>query len=463
MPPAVLASAPAYQPALEHVPFSEVLGALSRALDLTEGQPVGHTMRSCLLGMRIGRELRLDDATLSALYYALLLKDAGCSSNAARMCALFGADDAVVKRRMKLVDWHDRARLALATWRLAAQGGPLTEKARRFAGIARTEHMTRDLMQVRCERGADIALRLGFPELTAAAIRSLDEHWDGGGYAQGLSGDAIPLLARICNLAQVTEVFLAAQGPAGALAVVRERSGTWFDPGLVNVLCGLERDRDWWRRVESPDVAAAVVAVEPADRIREADASDLDAIARAFADIIDAKTPFTFHHSTNVASFAECIGVRLGVDAAQLQRLRRGGLLHDIGKLGVSNRILDKAGKLDIAERRAVELHPVYSMQILQHVRAFGDFAWMASVHHEKLDGSGYPWRLTSAQLDRPMRVLAVAAIYEALTADRPYRAGMPPEKALGIVSSEAGTQLCADAVTALTECVRDGVLTPPS
>ena len=456
----LLAVTPAYT-ALEHVPFSEVLGALSRALDLTEGQPAGHTMRSCLLGMRIGRELGLDDATLSALYYALLLKDAGCSSNAARMCALFGADDGVVKRRMKLVDWHDGMRLALATWRLAALGGPLLEKARRFAGIARTEHMTRDLMQVRCERGAGIALQLGFPEATAGAIRSLDEHWDGGGYPQGLAGPAIPLLARVCNLAQVAEVFLAAGGPRRALGVARERSGSWFDPALVQVLASLERDREWWRRVAAPDVAAAVVAVEPAERVREAGEGDLDAIARAFADIIDAKTPFTYHHSTNVAAYAESIGERLGTGAAERRRLRRGGLLHDIGKLGVSNRILDKAGKLDAVERRTIELHPVYSMQILRHVRAFGDFAWMASVHHEKLDGSGYPWRLKAPQLDRPMRVLAVADIYEALTADRPYRAGMPPERALSILASESGTQLCADAVAALGECVRDGVLTP--
>ena len=456
MVPALLASR---APAVEHVPFSEVLGALSRALDLTEGQPVGHTMRSCLIGMRLGRELGLDDVTLSALYYALLLKDAGCSSNAARMCALFGADDAVVKRRMKLVDWHDRARLALATWRLAALGGPLTEKARRFAGIARTEHMTRDLMQVRCERGAGIALRLGFPELTAAAIRSLDEHWNGGGHPHGLAGPQIPLLARICNLAQVAEVFLAAHGPAGALAVARQRSGSWFDPALVQVLASLERDREWWRRVASPDVAAAVVAVEPAERVREAGEAELDAIAHAFADIIDAKTPFTFRHSTNVAAYAEAIGARLGIGGAERRRLRRGGLLHDIGKLGVSNRILDKAGKLDAHERRAIELHPVYSMQILRHVRAFGDFAWMASVHHEKLDGSGYPWRLKAPQLDRPMRVLAVADIYEALTADRPYRAGLAPERALSIVASEAGPKLCADAVAALDECVRDGAL----
>ena len=243
-------------PALEHVPFSEVLGALSRALDLTEGQPAGHTMRSCLLGMRIGREIGLDDATLSALYYALLLKDAGCSSNAARMCALFGADDGVVKQRMKQVDWHDRGRLALATWRLAALGGPLGQKARHFLGIARTEHMTRDLMQVRCERGADIALRLGFPDLTAEAVRSLDEHWNGGGYPRGLAGDAIPLLARICNVAQVAEVFLAAQGPAGAIAVARERAGRWFDPAIVRVLVALERHEHLHQRRVEPAPAA---------------------------------------------------------------------------------------------------------------------------------------------------------------------------------------------------------------
>src|SRR5688572_17536151 len=122
------------------VSLSEVLGALSHALDLTEGQPMGHTVRSCLIGMRIADELRLDVDQQSALYYALLLKDAGCSSNAARMCALFGSDDGTVKRRMKQVDWHDRLGLAVATARVTAMGDGVTERARRFLGIARTEH-----------------------------------------------------------------------------------------------------------------------------------------------------------------------------------------------------------------------------------------------------------------------------------------------------------------------------------
>src|SRR5690348_15914112 len=99
------------------VSLSEVLAALSHALDLTEGQPLGHTIRTCLIGVRIADEIGLAPDDKSALYYALLLKDAGCSSNGARMAALFGSDDQYVKPRMKVVDWHRRLGLAVATAR----------------------------------------------------------------------------------------------------------------------------------------------------------------------------------------------------------------------------------------------------------------------------------------------------------------------------------------------------------
>jgi len=91
--------------AAPEIRFSEIVSALSYALDITEGQPEGHAVRTCLIGMRIAEELRLPPADLSALYYALLLKDLGCSSNAAKMCYLFGADDRKVKRNLKTVNW----------------------------------------------------------------------------------------------------------------------------------------------------------------------------------------------------------------------------------------------------------------------------------------------------------------------------------------------------------------------
>ncbi len=145
----------------------------------------------------------------------------------------------------------------------------------------------------------------------------------------------------------------------------------------------------------------------------------------------------------------------MGFDAETLRRTRRAGLLHDIGKVGVSNRILDKNGPLADDERAAVQSHPLYTWEILGKVSAFSSFARQASTHHEKLDGTGYPWKLRGDELDAPSRALVVADIYEALTADRPYRAGMPVEKALGILDKERGTKLDPAMVDALAECVR--------
>lgn len=411
---------------------------------------MGHTMRSCLIGMRLGREVGLGAEDLSALYYALLLKDAGCSGNASRMAALFASDDNETKARMKLVDWHQRVRLAFHTARNVARGQPLRRRIRQFFVIAGTENMTRELISLRCERGASIAGRLGFPAATAGAIRSLDEHWSGLGYAEGLAGEDIPLLARIANLAQTAEAFHDAGDVDRALEVVQARGGRWFDPALVRIMVGWRRDRAWWQALAGDDVTALVVAEEPADRVRFVDDEGLNEVARAFADIIDAKSPFTFEHSRRVADYAVAMGRALGFDDDEIRRLYRAGLLHDIGKLGVSNRILDKAGPLTEEERTAMERHPANSYSILERVSAFRDFAWTAALHHEKLDGTGYPYGLTGERLDTASRCLTVADIYDALTTDRPYRAGMTPERAFELIDADAGAKLCETAVGAL-------------
>jgi HD-GYP domain-containing protein (c-di-GMP phosphodiesterase class II) len=433
------------------VSLSEVLGALSFALDLTEGQRPGHTLRTCVIGMRLGAEMGLGTHDLTALYFALLLKDAGCSSNAARMASLFGSDDRAVKYSMKLVDWHDRTRLALATWRAAGGGRGLRARATHFLQLARTGNATRDFMAVRCDRGASIALRLGFPAETAAAIRSLDEHWNGQGYAEGLRGEDIPLLARIANVAQVAEAFYSEHGVDAAVDVVRARKGRWFDPALARRVAAWRRDGAFWAALGSDGTLAATArALEPGARELRVDDDGLDEIARAFADIIDAKSPYTFRHSTNVARYAVGIAGEQGLDMAARRRLRRAGLLHDVGKLGVSNTVLDKPGMLTPSERAEVELHPRYTWEILQRVQAFSGFARLAAVHHERLDGRGYPWGVGAADLDAEARALCVADVYEALTADRPYRAGMSPEDALLILRRDTPSRLCRSAVDAV-------------
>jgi HD-GYP domain-containing protein (c-di-GMP phosphodiesterase class II) len=126
-------------------------------------------------------------------------------------------------------------------------------------------------------------------------------------------------------------------------------------------------------------------------------------------------------------------------------------LLHDIGKLGISGRLLDKAGPLTRSERAEIQMHPVHTWEILSRVGAFADFAKMASLHHEKLDGSGYPWGLRGEDLDLPTRILCVADIFEALTAPRPYRQGMPVSVALDIIRQDAGVRVCRVACEGLS------------
>ena len=409
-----------------------------------------------MIAMRIADGLGLGAADRTALYYAMLLKDAGCSSNAARITALFGTDDHTVKPRMKYVDADRKVRLAIETFRNTGGTGGLRSRIAYFMGIARGGGVTRELIAIRCERGANIARQMGFPEATCSAIRSLDEHWNGGGHPEGLKERAIPLLARIANLAQTVDIFHGAQGVDATMAIVKDRRKTWFDPQLADFVLTWRNDAAWWTWLIESAPELEVVAMEPPQSRRGVHGVGFDLVAQSFADIVDAKSPFTYRHSTNVSRWARQVGSKFFTDEHELTRLSRAGLLHDIGKLGVSNTILDKNGPLFDDERTAMQAHPVHTWEILRRVPAFSDFARMASLHHEKLDGTGYPWKVPGEALDLQSRILVVADIFEALTADRPYRAGMPIEAALALLEKDRGTKLDAAVLDALAAAVTE-------
>lgn len=439
--------------------LSGVIGALSYALDVAEGQPPGHAVRSCLIGMRMAAELELSAADRSDLFYALLLKDAGCSANANRMAMLFEADDRAAKATSKLVDWTNPRAALLWSLRTVAPGTGLRRRLQVLRGIRDEGDVTRKFMEARCDRGAEIARMLFLSEQTAGAIHSLDEHWDGRGMPRGLRGEEIPLAARILCLAQTVEVFHAVGGLPAAKAVARQRRGRWFDPGLVDAFFGFCGDRDFWGTLESPDVSEW----EPPDLALAGDEERLDRIAQAFARVIDAKSPFTARHSEGVAEIADGIAATLGFEALERRTLLRAALLHDIGKLAVSNQILDKPGRLTDDEFRAIKTHPVHTLRILERAPCFAELADLAANHHEKLDGSGYPRGLDDADLDLPMRVLAVADIYEALTAERPYRPPLPPEEALAIIDRDVPDKLDPEVRNALEASLADSGLGEPT
>jgi putative nucleotidyltransferase with HDIG domain len=368
------------------------------------------------------------------------------------MAALFGADDHVAKRTSKRVDWSGRLPAFVWSLRTVAPRGSPRRRVERLLAIKAEHEVTRALMQARCDRGAEIALMLGLERETAEAIRALDEHWDGGGQPRGLREQAIPLLGRILCLAQTVEIFHAAGGLRAAWKVARRRSGRWFDPTLVDALGTALADTQFWASLAHADVSAW----EPADRVLEADAARLDAIAGAFAAVVDAKSPWTYRHSDRVCLIVIGLADAFGADVETMRDLRRGALLHDVGKLAVSNRILDKPGSLTEAEFARIREHPIVTERILAQVPGCERLAATAGAHHERLDGSGYPRGLSAAELTLPARLLAVADVFEALTSARPYRPARSTQEALAIIRRDVPARLDADVVAALERRLRE-------
>ncbi|MCA9295061.1 MAG: hypothetical protein KC983_01065, partial [Phycisphaerales bacterium] len=269
------------------VKLSEVVSALSYALDITEGQPEGHAVRTCMIGMRIGEEIGLDHQQCSALFYALLLKDLGCSSNAAKVCYLFGADDQMVKHGFKFTDWQSTLKSVPYILRSVAPRGTVSDRIRRFIAVAVSgSRGARELVQIRCERGALIARDLGLPDDAVQAIRNLDEHWNGKGHPDGLRRTEIPLLARILSIAQTAEVFVMRYGLVAARRVVRDRRRTWFDPDLVTAFESICDDTAFWMTVLSDDVQSHVARCEPSELVLRVDDPMIDRICRAFAQVV---------------------------------------------------------------------------------------------------------------------------------------------------------------------------------
>jgi HD-GYP domain-containing protein (c-di-GMP phosphodiesterase class II) len=436
--------------------LSELIASLSYALDITEGQPPGHCVRCCWIGMHIGYWIGLPEDQLWELYYTLLLKDLGCSSNAARICELYLTDDLDFKRDYKTVGDSLPQVLGFVLKHTGLKAG-LAERFRSVMTILRDgPDIARSLVATRCQRGAEIAGLLRFPQGVSNGIYSLDEHFNGNGKPARLAGAAIPIHSRIALLAQVIDVFHTQGGKTAALEEVRARSGQWFDPQLVEAFGQVAQSADFWETLDGPAIDDAVAAMAPDGQGRQhaLDEDYLDDIAAAFGQVVDAKSPYTSGHSGRVALYTDMIGEGLGLSGQRRRWLKRGALLHDVGKLGVSNSVLDKAGALDRAEWDAVKLHASFTETILGRIEPFRELAAIAAAHHERLDGNGYPRGLTAEDIRIETRIITTADIFDAITAARPYRGAIPVPQALEMMRKTVGSALDPDCFEALVRAV---------
>ncbi len=445
------------------VTLAELLSALSFALDITEGAHPGHSVRACLLGMRLGRQVGLSAQSLADLYYALLLKDIGCSSNSARMAAAFAADDQIVKQNFKFIDREklgkpNREALTFAWNNIAPTAGVWTRMRQMYRMIRSPGNLTAEVIEARCERGAVILHKLGMSVETCAAVYSLDEHWNGNGLPDHLVAQDIPLLGRICAVAQHLDLFCIEFGPAKAIDTLAERSGSWYDPSLVRAAESLQAQGVLWDGClpgsDPQALQPAVLALDPGSSTALA-ARDIDLICSGFADVVDAKSPFTYRHSVGTTEAAVLVSHAMRLSPERVATVRRAALLHDIGMLGIPNTLLDKQAPLTHQDWTAIQSHPLLSQEILSRVRAFDEIAVLAGQHHEKLDGSGYPFHLVGEQLSLESRILTVADVFSALMESRSYRKDLSPAEIQQELTRDMPHRLdpdCVDAVLSVLD-----------
>ena len=428
-----------------------MVGGLSRALDLTEGQPVGHAQRTVVIGMRIAKLLDVSESEQADLFYALLLKDAGCSASASRTAAIFDADDIALRADAKLVNFRQTRETLAYIARSANHDGGRIRRLRTAIGVAKAFKVgAQAIVAERCAQGAEIVSAIGLSPAAADTVASLEEHWDGGGLPRGIAGDQIPLLARIGAIAQCIDVFNQRRGRDEARAMVRARRGVAFDPRLADLVLARSDDDEIWATTAARELAAVVASLEPPSAVIAATDDRLDQVAKGFALVIDAKSPWTRHHSQGVAEIANSAATLVGMPADIRSDFRRAALLHDIGKLAVPSQILDKQAALTSVEFAQVKLHAKIGEDIIAGIPPFAKWASTIGEHHERLDGTGYPRGLTDQNLSPAARLLAVADVYDALTAARPYRAAKSRDEAIALLESQLHTGFCPEAFDAV-------------
>jgi putative nucleotidyltransferase with HDIG domain len=252
------------------------------------------------------------------------------------------------------------------------------------------------------------------------------ERWDGKGYPDGLAGEDVPLAVRVVTVARDAELWARQAGWATAVEVLAHRRDRAYDPAVADALAG---DGEGWLAGIGDELCGAVLETEPPP-VLTLDDSEIDGALTAVADFADLKSPFFLGHSTGVAAIAQEAATATGLSDEDAATLRRAGLLHDIGKVGVASGIWGHPGPLSADQWERVRLHSYLGERVLSRCRLLEPYAAIAARHHERADGSGYHRGLAGDQLGVSTRILAAADVYHALTETRPHRAALQPASA---------------------------------
>ncbi len=409
--------------------LAELIAALSLATDLGVGQPMEYALRSCVLAVRLGETLGFSVSELRGAYYQALLRYIGCNAETYTLAAIVGDELALRADLAALYNGPTSEVIGqmVRSIRQANEGASPLHLAHMVAqGFLAWPQMKEGSIG-HCQVASRLAARLGFEEPIQHALIQSYERWDGRGIPGAFKGEHIAPAVRVVALAQDVIIFHRLGGVEAAVAMVQERKGTAYDPSMVERFCqqaahllaGIEEEPSW----------EVVLALEPGARTTLSE-MQFDAACAAIADFADMKSPYTLGHSRGVAELAASAAGRCGLPEADVVAIRRAGLLHDIGRVGVSSGIWEKPGPLSEREWERVRMHPYYTERVLARPPALARLGALASLHHERLDGSGYHRGVPASMLSPAARILAAADVYHAMIEPRPHRPARTPEAA---------------------------------
>jgi HD-GYP domain-containing protein (c-di-GMP phosphodiesterase class II) len=414
------------------VRLAELVAALSLGIDLGFGQPMEHVLRQCLIALRMAEQIGLDEDTRATVYYTALLINVGCHTDAHEQAKWFGDDIALKSGKY---DHELRSlRAAAAGMRLVGAGSAPLHRFRVGLEFALSGHRDVDgMIDHHAAMAQALADQLGLRSDIGAALGAAYEQWDGRGWPGELKGAGVPLAARLAQLAEFVEVAHRVGGVDAVRALAGKRGGKQFDPELASVVSaeaepifsGLDSVVTWAAVIESEPSLAVVLTGE-----------QFDQALLAIANFVDLKSPFMLGHAHAVGDLAAEAAVQLRLPELA-STLRRAGLVHDLGRLGISNAIWEKRGPLGAGEWERVRMHPYLTDRMLHQSEALGAIGAIAVQHCERLDGSGYPRGLSGAAISRAGRILAAADAYQAMREPRPHREARTAEDAAAELRAE--------------------------
>ncbi|MBK7899590.1 MAG: HD domain-containing protein [Azonexus sp.] len=399
-----------------NISLHQAIYSLSDALDLVGVTHIHHGKRVAYIAAECGKRLGWSGQRLDDLFQAAILHDCGVSKT-------------IIHSRLAQLEWEHE-----------------------------NDH---------CDNGAALLARCPLLAKFSEVVRHHHTHW------QALAGiplsEETALAANCIYLADRVDILTLASLKDNANVLlgidetrrrVAERRGSWFHPDLVDAFFDLARSEAFWFRLEGDQVAGYAAGwLEHGDQ-GEIAFAELRSLFHIFSVIVDAKSSFTSKHSDAVARLARFLGERIGLDQRRCELLELAGLLHDLGKLRIPDEYLEKPGKLTAEEYAIVRRHSFDTYNVLKNIRGLEEVALWAAQHHERVDGSGYPYHLRRDSLSLEARIVAVADVFQALEQHRPYRAPLPPGEILSILREEADAEkLDADVIACvaanLDECWR--------